>query len=120
MLKFMLGNLKAIQDGCWFEISINDNVEFYGDYEGEQTIFNTFIAKNRIDILKNRIDQYNNWYNNNFKVEFFMSKTDKILIKIKNDKVDSGLYSINEALSLIDGLFIAKTLSGKGVQVTKM
>jgi hypothetical protein len=70
-----------------------------------------FINDSRLDILKNRIEQLNDWYNMNLDYNFEITFNDNLLVRIfqSNLNFNTGLHSILETLYIVDGMFCMKS-----------
>ena len=97
----IIDNNKALTIGTGQETLI-DNIE-------------TYINQNRLDILKNRIEQLHEWYNVNLDYEFEFGMGRILLVRLFNTEkqFNTGLHTIENCLYMIDGMFCMKSYLNK-------
>lgn len=70
-----------------------------------------FYHKYKFDILINRIEQLNEWYDMKLDYNFEIGMNDSLLVRMFNieKNFNTGLYNTLEMLYLIDGMFCMKS-----------
>lgn len=70
-----------------------------------------FINDNRLDILMNRVEQLNEWYDMNLDYNFEITFNDTLLVRLFQSDLNfnTGLHEIINILYIIDGMFCMKS-----------